>query len=193
MKNILQWKWVSAVGTLWRLTSSGSMGSHFLPETNLLANNSPCWRWHSVWAEARLQSHLSVSKELYSCLLCFLEQVTSRDSVFLSVKWSKTTVDSYCSHEIKRHLFLGRKAMTNSDNILKSRDIILLTKVHIVKVIVFPVVMYRCEGWTIKKAECRKIDAFKPWRCRRLLKVPWTARRSNKSILNIHWKDRCWS
>ena len=124
-----------------------------------------------MWAEARLQSHLSVSKELYSCLLCFLEQVTPRDSVFLSVKWSKTTVDSYCSHEIKRRLLkqfpdgpvakrcllLGRKVMTNSDNILKSRDIILLTKVHIVKVIVFPVVMYICEGWTIKKADAKEL------------------------------------
>ena len=103
MKNILQWKWVSAVRTLWRLTNSESMGSHFLPETNLLANKSPCWRWHSVGAEARLQSHLSVSKELYTSQLCFLEQVTPWDSVFLSVKWSKITVNSDCSHKIKRH------------------------------------------------------------------------------------------
>ena len=88
--------------------------------------------------------------------------------------------------------------MTNLDSILNSRDITLPTKVHLVKVMVFPVVMYRCESWTIKKAECRRIDAFELWCWRRLLRVPWTARRSNQSILkeiymNIHWKDWCWS
>ena len=96
---------------------------------------------------------------------------------------SKITVDGYCSNEIKRCLLLGRKAMTNLDSILKSRDITLPTKVHLVKVMVFPVVMYRCESWTIKKAECRRIDAFELWCWRRLLRVPWTARRSNQSIL----------
>ena len=92
---------------------------------------------------------------------------------------SKITADGDCSHEIKRCLLLGRKAMTNLDGILKSRDITLLTKVHLVKVTVFPVVMYGCESWNIKKAECRSIDAFELWFWRRLLRVPWTARRSN--------------
>ena len=92
---------------------------------------------------------------------------------------SKITVDGDCSHEIKRHLLLGRKVMTNLDNILKNRDITLSTKVRLVKATVFPVVMYGCESWTIKKAECRKIDAFELWCWRRLLRVPWTARRSN--------------
>ena len=96
---------------------------------------------------------------------------------------SKTTADGDCSHEIKRCLLLGRKAMTNLDSILQSRDIILPTKVHLVKAMVFPVVMYGCESWTIKKAEHRRIDAFELWCWRRLLKVPWTVRRSNQSIL----------
>ena len=92
---------------------------------------------------------------------------------------SKITADGDCNHEIKRFLLLGRKAMTNLDSILKSRDITLPTKVHLVKAMVFPVVMYGCESWTIKKAECRRIDAFELWCWRRLLRVPWTARRSN--------------
>ena len=95
---------------------------------------------------------------------------------------SKITADGDCSHEIKRHLFLGRKAMTKLDSILKSRDITLPTKVCPVKAMVFPVVMYGCECWTIKKAECQRIDAFELWCWRRLLRVPWTARRSNQSI-----------
>ena len=86
-------------------------------------------------------------------------------------------------HKIRKQLLLGRKMMTNLDSVLKSKDIILLTKVHIVKAMVFPVVTYSCESWTIKKAECQRIDAFKLWFWRRLLKVPWTARRSNQSIL----------
>ena len=93
------------------------------------------------------------------------------------------TGDGDCSHEIKRCLLLSRKAMTNLDSILKSRDITLPTKVHLVKATVFPVVMYGCENWTIKKAECQRIDAFELWCWRRLLRVPWTARRSNQSIL----------
>ena len=101
------------------------------------------------------------------------------DFIFLG---SKITADGDCSHEIKRHLLLGRKAMTNLDNILKSRDITLSTKVHLVKAMVFPVVMYGCGSWTIKKAERRRIDAFELWCWRRLLRVPWTARRSNQSI-----------
>ena len=93
------------------------------------------------------------------------------------------TKDGDCSHKIKRHLVLGRKAMTNLDSILKSRDITLPTMVHLVKVMVFPVVMYGCESWTIRKAEHRRIDSFELWCWRRLLRVPWTARRSNQSIL----------
>ena len=96
---------------------------------------------------------------------------------------SKITADGDCGHEIKRHLLLGRKVMTNLDSILKSRDIILPTKVHLIKAIVFPVVMYGCESWTIKKAECQRIDDFELWCWRRLLRVPWTARRSNQSII----------
>ena len=96
---------------------------------------------------------------------------------------SKITVDGDCSHEIKRRLLLGRKVMTNLDSMLKSRDITLPTKVHLVKPMVFPVVMYGCESWTLKKAECQRIDAFELWCWRRLLRVPWTARRSNQSIL----------
>ena len=95
----------------------------------------------------------------------------------------KITADGDCSHEIKRHLLLGRKAMTNQDNILKSRDITLPIKVHLVKAMIFPVVMYKCEIWTIKKAECQRIDAFELWCWRRLLKVPWTVRRFNQFIL----------
>ena len=96
---------------------------------------------------------------------------------------SKITADGDCSHEIKRRLLLGRKAMTNLDSILKSRDITLPTKVHLVKAVVFLVVTYGCESWTIKKAKCRRIDGFELWCWRRLLRVPWTARRSNQSIL----------
>ena len=96
---------------------------------------------------------------------------------------SKITADGDCSHEVKRRLVLGRKATTNLDSILKSRDVTLPTKVHLVKAMVFPAVMYGCESWTVKKAECRRIDAFELWCWRRLLRVPWTARRSNQSIL----------
>ena len=96
---------------------------------------------------------------------------------------SKITADDDCSHEIKRHLLLGRKVTTNLDSIFKSRDITLPTKVRLVKAMVFPVVMHGCESWTVKKAEHRRIDAFELWCWRRLLRVPWTARRSNQSIL----------
>ena len=96
---------------------------------------------------------------------------------------SKIAADGDCSHEIQRCLLLGRKVMTNLDSILKTRDITLLTKVHLVKAMVFPVVMYGCKIWTVKKAECRRIDVFELWCWRRLLRVPWTARRSNQSIL----------
>ena len=107
-----------------------------------------------------------------------MEMVT--DFIFLG---SKIRTDGDCSHETKRHLLLGRKAMTNLDSILKSRDSILLTKVHLVKAMVFPIVTYGCESWTIKKTECQRMDAFELWCWRRLLRVPWTARRSNQSIL----------
>ena len=106
-----------------------------------------------------------------------MEVVT--DFLFLG---SKINADSDCRHEIRRHLFLGRKAITNQDHVLKSRDITLSTKVCIVKAMVFPVVTYHCESWTIKKAECQRIDAFKLWCCRRFLRISWTARISNQSI-----------
>ena len=105
---------------------------------------------------------------------------TVRDFIFLG---SEITADGDCRHESKRHLLLGRKVMTNLDSILKSRDIALATKVHLVKAMVFPVVMYGCESWTLKKAECQRIDAFELWCWRRLLRIPWPARRSNQSIL----------
>ena len=120
-----------------------------------------------------------------------METVT--DFIFLG---SKITADGDCSHEVKRCLLLGRKAVTKLDSILKSRDITLLTKVNLVKAMVFPAVMYGCESWTIKKAECWRPDAFELWCWRRLLR--WTSRRSNQSILKeisaeYHWKDWCWS
>ena len=120
---------------------------------------------------------------------------TVTDFIFLG---SKTTADGDCGHEIKRRLLLRRTVMPNLDSILKSRDIILSTKVHLVKAMVFPMVMYGCESWTIKKTERQRIDAFKLWCWRRLLGVPWTERRSNQSILkeiilSVHWKDWCWS
>ena len=105
---------------------------------------------------------------------------TVSDFIFLG---SKITADGDCSHEIKRRLFFGRKVMTNLDSMFKSRDITLPTKVHLVKAMVFPVVMYGCESWTVEKAECQRIDAFELWCWRRLLRVPWTARRSNQYIL----------
>ena len=107
---------------------------------------------------------------------------TVADFIFLG---SKITADDYCSHEIKRCLLLGRKIMTNLDSILKSRDIILRTKGHLVRTMVFPVIMYGCESWSIKKAERRRSDAFELWCWRRLLRVPWTARKSNQSV----WKE----
>ena len=116
-----------------------------------------------------------------SCLItsCQKDGQTVRDFIFLCCK---ITADGDCSHEIKRHMLLGKKAVTNLDIVLKSRDISLPKKVCLVKAIVFPVVMYGCVSWTIKKAECQRIDAFELWCWRRLLRVPWTARRSNQSI-----------
>ena len=107
-----------------------------------------------------------------------METVT--DFIFLG---SKITADADCSHEMKRHLLLGRKAMTNLDRVLKSRDITLLTKVYVIKAMVFPVILYECDSWTIKKTECQRIDAFELWFWRKLLRVPWTAKASNQLIL----------
>ena len=120
---------------------------------------------------------------------------TVADFIFLG---SKITADGDCSHEIKRRLLLGRKVMTNLGSILKSRDITLPTNVHLVKAVVFPVVMYECESWTVKKAECQRIDAFELWCWRRPLRVPWTARRSNQSLLKeispgCSLEGLCWS
>ena len=122
-----------------------------------------------------------------------IDEETVSDFIFGG---SKITGDGDCSHEIKRRLLLGRKVMTNLDSIFKSRGITLPTKVRLVKAMVFPVVMYGCKSWTVKKAEHRRIDAFEVWCWRRLLRVPWTARSSNQSILkesvlHIHWKDCC--
>ena len=116
---------------------------------------------------------------------------TVSDLIFLG---SKITADGDCGHEIKRRLFLGRKVIINLDSIVKSRDITLSTRVCLVKAMVFPVVMYRCESWTVKNAEHRRIDAFELWCWIRLSRVPWTARRSNqfilrRSVLGVHWKD----
>ena len=117
---------------------------------------------------------------------------TVTDIIFLG---SKITADSDCSHEFKRLLLFGSKAMTNLDSVLKSRDITLLTNICVIQAMFFPVVMYGCESWTIKKAECRRTDAFELWCWRRLLSIPWTARKAKQSILKeinpeyIHWKD----
>ena len=123
---------------------------------------------------------LMVSGPIISWRIDEETMATVTDLIFLG---SQITADGDYSHEIKRCLLLGRKAMTNQDNILKSRDITLLTKVRLVKVMVIPVVMYGCESWTIKKIECQTTDAFELWRWRRLLRVLWTARRSNQSIV----------
>ena len=133
-------------------------------------------------AKVGLKRNIQKTKIMASTLIISwqIDGETVAEFIFLS---SKITVDGDCSHEIKRCLLLGRKAMTNLDSILKSRDITLSTKVHLVKAMVFPVVMYGCESWTIKKAEHRRIDGFDLWCWRRLLRVPWTARRSNQSIL----------
>ena len=131
------------------------------------------------------------SDPITSCQIDGETVETVADFIFLG---SKIPADGKCSHEIKRCLLLGRKVMTNLDSILKSRDITLPKKVHLVKTMVFQVVMYGCESWTLKKAECQRNDAFKLWCWRRLLRVPWTARRSNKSILRrsvlgVLWKE----
>ena len=126
------------------------------------------------------ETKIMASGAIYSWQIHRETMQTLEDFIFLD---SKITADGDCSHEIKRHLLLGRKAMSNLNSILKSRDITLPTKFHLVKAMVFPVVIYGCESWTIKKAECQRIDAFELWCWRRLLRVAWTARRSNQSIL----------
>ena len=136
-----------------------------------------CYRIHLLWWIEIISYDTYV---LLTISKIILTKLSLRDFIFLG---SKISADGDCSHEIKRCLLLRRKAMTNLDSILKSRDITLPTKVHLVKAIVFPVVLYGCESWTIKKAECWRIDAFELWCWRRLLRVSWTARRSNKSIL----------
>ena len=141
-----------------------------------------------------LKTHHTKTKIIASSLITSWHidaEIAETDFIFLG---SQIPADSDHSHEIKRQMLLGRKAMTNLDSVLKNRGITLPTKVCLVKAMVFPVVMYGCESWTINKAECGRIDAFELWCWRRLLRVPWTARRSNQSILmeislNIHWKD----
>ena len=132
--------------------------------------------------KANLKLHIQKTKIMASSPITSWQIVgeTVTDFIFLG---SKITADGDCSHKIKRRLLLGRKAMTNLDSILESRDVILSSKVHLFKAMVFPVVMYGCESWTIKKAEHQRIDAFELWCWRRLLRVPWTAKRSNQSIL----------
>ena len=132
--------------------------------------------------KAGLKFNIQKTKIMVSCPITSW-QIDGETVADFSFWGSKITASSDCSHEIKRRLFLGRKAMTNLDTIFKSRDITLPTKVCLVKAMVFPVVMYGCESWTIKKAECRRIDAFELWCWRRLLRVSWTARRSIQSIL----------
>ena len=156
-------------------------------------DESEGWEWKS-WLKLNIQkTKIMASGPISSWEIDGEIVETVTDFIFLG---SKITSDGDCSHEIKRRLLLGRKVMTNLDSIFKSRDITLPTKVHLVKAVVFPTVMYGCESWTIKKAEHQRIDAFELWCWRRLLRVPWTARRSNQSILKeispgCHLKDWC--
>ena len=144
------------------------------------------YQWASWWeSKRRVKAHHSENEDHGIQSHHFMENRCGNSGKSGRLFWggSKITADGDCSHEIKRCLLLGRKVMTNLDSLLKSRDITLPTKVHLVKAMVFPVVMYGCESWTIKKAECQRIDAFEVWCYRRLLRVLWTARRSNQSIL----------
>ena len=136
-----------------------------------------CWVTMSGWKLNIQKTKIMASSPITSCQI---DMETVTDFIFLD---SEITADGSCSHEMKRHLLLGRKAMTNIDSILKSRDITLPTKVNLVKAVVFLVVMYECESWTIKKAEQWRTDAFELWCWRRLLRVPWTAKKLNQSIL----------
>ena len=139
------------------------------------AEVSRYWGFYNIQKTKIMASGPITSWQIYGEIM-----ETGTDFIFLG---SKITVDGDCTHEIKRHLFLGRKAMTQLDSLFKSRDITLPTKVHIVKAMVFPVVMYGCESWTLKKSEHQRTDAFELWFWRGLLRVPWTARKSNQSIL----------
>ena len=172
------------------MTTSGS-SAHFFPVMEMPSSlfsaylnliRASWWRL-KMRVKSWLKTQRSKTKIMASCPITWQtdgeEMETVTDFIFLG---SKITGDSDCSHEIKRRLLLGRKAKTNLDNVLKSRDITLPTKVHLVKAMVFPVVIYGCESWTIKEAEHQRIDAFELWCWRRLLRVPWTAR-SNQSIL----------
>jgi len=152
----------------------------------------PGWRKESEKAGLKFniqKTKIMASSPITSWQIEGAKVETVTDFIFLG---SKITADGDCNHEIRRHLLLGRKAMTNLDSMLKSRDITLPTKVCLVKAMVFPVVMYGCDSWTIKEAECQRTDAFELWCWRRLLRVPWTIGRSNQSRkinLNSHWKD----
>ena len=156
------------------------------------------WKWKEESEKVGLQLKIQKTKIMASGPITSQEidgETVERVSGFIFLG-SKITADGDCSHEIKRCLLLGRKVMTNLDSIFKSRDIILPTKVRLVKDMVFPVVMYGCESWSMKKAKHRRIDAFELWCWRRLLRVPWTARRSNQSIrrrstLGFLWKEWC--
>ena len=158
---------------------SGPCHEHHPHRDWLIGSKWPCWCFSQ---DARHVSRLWWREIFWinDYDFCFHQSLPPNAFIFLD---SKITSNGNCSHEIKARLLLGRKAMTNLDNILESRDIALLTKMHIVKAVVFPVVMYGCESWTIKKAECWRIEAFELWCWRRLLRDPWTARRSNKSSL----------
>ena len=148
----------------------------------ITARQGPCLprRTHTTWLHPRAGEKCRCPRPIMSWETDGETVETVSDFIFWS---SKITADGDCSHEIKRCLLLGRKVMTNLDSIFKSGDNTLPTKVHLVKAMVFPVVMYGCENWTVKKAECRKIDIFELWCWRRLLRIPWTARRSDQSIL----------
>ena len=143
------------------------------------------WKWKKRVKKSGLKSNIQKTMIMVSCPITSwkIDGKTIETVSDFTVLGSKITADGDCSHKIKRRLLLGREAMINLDSILKSRDITLLMKVHLVKAMVFPVVMYGYERWTIKKAECWRIVAFELWCWRRLLRVPWTARRSNQSIL----------
>ena len=154
----------------------------------------PLWKkakknWRAFWWKRTVKKIMASSP----IILWQIDGKTMETVTDFILGGSKIAADGDCSQDIKRHLLLGRKAMTNLDSILKNRDITLPTKVCLVKAMAFPVVMYGCENGIIKKAEHRRTDAFELWCWRRLLRVPWTARRSNQSTLNIHWKDWCWS
>ena len=171
-----------------------------------------CMRWPKYWSFSFSIIPFEEHPGLISSRMDWLDLLAVQGTLksllqhhkFMANRWvnsdrlyfwgSQIIADGDCSHEIKRHLFLGRKVMTNLDSILKIRDITLPTKVHLVKAMVFPVVTYGCESWTVKKAEHQKVDAFELWCWRRLLRVPWTARRPNQSILKeisseYYWKD----